>query len=66
MGTTLVIIGIACLALAVFALRGLRPRPGKPEPVWTDTGVKASAVAISLMLLMLVGVAFIVRGLFGQ
>ena len=62
----LVIIGIACLALAVLALRALQQRPGKPEPVWTDTAAKASAVAMSLMLMMLVGVGFIVKGVFGQ
>ena len=62
----LVIIGIACLALAALALRGLRQRPGKPEPVWTDTAAKASAVVLSLMLLMLVGAGFIVKGLFWQ
>lgn len=62
----LVIIGIACLALAVLALRGLQQRPGKPEPVWTDTTAKASAVAMSLMVMMVVGVGFIIKGLFGQ
>ena len=62
----LVIIGIACLALAVLALRGLGQRAGKPESVWTDTDAKASAVALSLILLMLVGTSFIVKGLFGQ
>ena len=62
----LVIIGISCRALAVLALRGLQQRPGKPEPVWTDTTAKASAVARSLMQMMLVGVGFIVKGVFGQ
>lgn len=61
----LVIIGIACLALVVLALRGLRQRPGKPEPVWTDTAGKASAVVLTLMVLVLVGVSFIVKGLVG-
>jgi hypothetical protein len=62
----LVIIGIACLALAGLALRGLQRQPGKPEPVWTDTEWKASAVALSLILLLLGGVSFIVKGLLGQ
>lgn len=62
----LVIIGIACLALAVLALRGLRQQPGKPESVWTDTAGKASAVALTLILLLLVGASFIVKGVFGQ
>jgi hypothetical protein len=61
----LVIIGIACLVLAVLALRALQQQPGRPEPVWTDTAGKASAVALSLMLLTLVGASLIVRGLFG-
>ena len=60
----LVIIGIACLALAVLALRTLQQQPGRPEPVWTDSAGKASAVALSLMLLTLVGTSLVVGGPF--
>jgi hypothetical protein len=59
----LVIIGVACVALAVLALGAVQPRAGKPGPVWTNTEGKTTAVALSLMLLMLFGVASIAKGL---
>lgn len=62
----LVIAGVACLALAVLALRGLLPRPGRPASTWTDTEVKASAVALSLLVLLLAGAGLIVQGVFGR
>ena len=62
----LVMGGVACLVLAVLALRGLLPRPDRPASTWTDTEVKASAVALSLLVLMLAGAGLIVRGIFGR
>jgi hypothetical protein len=62
----LVIGGVACLAFAVLAVRRLLPGPDRPESAWTDTEVKASAVALSLLMLLLAGVGLIVQGVFGR
>jgi hypothetical protein len=62
----MVVIGVACVALAVLALGALQHRPGKPALVWTNTEGKTTAVALSLILLLLGGVSFIVKGLLSQ
>ena len=68
MGTNgvLVVAGIVCLALVGIALHKLPPRPGKLASVWTDTEMKASATALSLLVLTVAGVGLIVQGMLGR
>jgi hypothetical protein len=61
----LVIAGVACLALAFLAMRKLIPRRGEPAPAWASADSWASAIAISLLMLMLAGAGLLVKGLFG-
>jgi len=56
---------IACLAISFYVLRKLMPQDGKPPSAWTSTDGRSTFVAISLMVLMLIGVGLLVRGVTG-
>lgn len=57
-----IVTGAACLALAVVAIRRLMPRQGRPPSAWTSTEMRASAVAIALLVLMVAGVGLLIGG----
>lgn len=54
--------GAACLLFAFWALRNLPPREGEAPSAWIRTELRASVVAIGLLVLMLAGLAFLLQG----
>lgn len=54
--------GIACLAASLMAFRGLVPAKDKPPSVLVRTEIGASLVAIALLILMITGIAMVVKG----
>lgn len=58
-----ILIGTACLVLSVWAIRALVPKEGRPPSAWTSTEMRATAVAIALLVLMVAGVGLLIGGL---
>ena len=54
--------GVACFAASLMLFRGLVPEKGEPPSVLVRTEIGASLVAIVLLVLMLVGIALVVKG----
>lgn len=59
-----IVAGLACVTLSVWAMRRLMPKEGRPPSAWTNTELRASAVAIALLVLMVGGVGLLVGGAF--
>lgn len=58
-----IIAGAACLVLSVWAIRALVPKEGRPPSAWTSTEMRATAVAIALLVMMVGGVGLLIGGL---
>jgi hypothetical protein len=56
------VIGAACLVLSVWTIRALVPKEGKPPSAWTSTEMRATAVAIAVLVLMVAGVGLLIGG----
>jgi len=64
MSAILVVSGIVCLSLSGLMMYKLTPREGRPPSPWTSTEFRAMSVALSVLVLLLGGVALLVKGIF--
>jgi hypothetical protein len=62
--TILVISGIVCVGVSGLAMYMAIPREGKPPSAWTKTELRASSLALCVIILLLAGVTMIVKGIF--
>ena len=54
--------GVACILFSWWVIRRLAPQNGKPPSAWTKTDLRAFAMAICLVVLMVGGAALVVQG----
>jgi len=61
-GVILVLSGIICLGVCGFMFYKLMPQEGKPPSAWTGTDMRGTAVAMTLLLLLLSGLGLLAKG----
>lgn len=59
----LVLAGSTCLALCVLLAYKTLPRAGRPESSWTRTEARATATAMSVLILFFLGVTMFIKGI---
>jgi hypothetical protein len=62
----LVVSGIVCLLLAVYAVRRLRPRQGGIQSAWATSDGLSATLVLGLMVLFISGIGLIVKGIFPE
>ena len=60
----LILTGIACLSLSIFAMYTIAPREGKPQSAWTKTETRSTAVTLALLVLVVFGIGLLAKGVF--
>jgi hypothetical protein len=53
--------GVACILFSWWVIGRLSPREGKPPSAWTSTDLRASALAMVLVVLIVAGAALIAQ-----
>lgn len=59
----LVVAGIACLLVGSFLMKLQIPREDRPLPAWTRTDVGSTTLAMGTFILLVLGVALVIKGL---
>jgi NO-binding membrane sensor protein with MHYT domain len=59
----LIVLGIVCLFLSGLMMYKLTPREGRPSP-WTKTDLRETSAALTQFILLIAGVALLVKGVF--
>lgn len=59
-----ILAGLACLSVCGFAVYKLRPQEGQPPSRWSNTDSAGTTVALGLLVLLLTGVALVMKGIF--
>lgn len=59
----LVLAGTTCLALCALLVYKTLPRAGRPESSWTRTETRATAIAMSVLVLFFLGLTMFVKGI---
>jgi len=62
----LIVSGIACLLLGVYAVRQLRPREGRPAPAWASSDAISATVVLGLLVLFVAGAGLLLKGIFPE
>lgn len=62
----LVVSGIVCLLLAVYAVQRLKPREGGIESAWATSDGLSATVVLGLMILFISGIGLILKGIFPE
>lgn len=57
----LALAGIACLAISVTMVVRLKARPGRPPSPWVSTDTRASASAMAVLSLGLLGITLVAK-----
>ena len=60
----LIVCGIICLFFSAWMMHKMVPREGRPPPPWTKTEFSETSVALGQFILMVAGVALMVKGIF--
>jgi hypothetical protein len=63
-GTLLMLSGITCLGLFIFAVRTLMPRAGRQPSAWIAGETRSTVVTLALLVFFVFGVGLFVRGVF--
>lgn len=61
----LAMVGLACLGGSGFVLYKVAPREGRPARAWLEKDGPATAVALGLMMLGTLGIAFLIQAVAG-
>lgn len=60
----LILSGIGCLSLSALMMYKLVPRQGRPPSPWTSTEFRAMSIAMCVLVLLLGGLALLLKGIF--
>ncbi len=65
MATSILLIaaGIACLVIGGFLMRLQIPREDRPLPAWMQTDSGSTTLAMGTFILLVLGVALVIKGL---
>jgi hypothetical protein len=58
-----ILAGVVCLLIAGLAMHKFMPREGKVTPPWTRTELGDSTVALGTFVLLIAGLALVIKGL---
>lgn len=58
----LVISGALCMFLSGFTFYKTVPREGKPDSTWTNTELRATSVAMLILILLFTGASLVLKG----
>jgi len=62
----LIVSGIACLLLALYAVRRLKPQEGGVQSAWATSDALSATVVLGLMVLFISGIGLILKGIFPE
>lgn len=60
----LIVAGIVCLFLSGWMMYKLVRREGRPSSAWTNTDMGETSVALGQFILLVFGIALLVKGIF--